>query len=218
MRALDRKLRRDLWGMKGQALAIALVIVSGVATFVMSVSTLDSLRLTRGTFYRDYGFADVFASLKRAPEGVRKRIGEIPGVERVETRVVAAVRLSVRGFPEPVTGRLVSIPDDGRAVLNRLFLRKGRLIEPGRSNEVIASEAFAEAHGLEPGDEIDAVINGRNKTFAIVGIALSPEYIYQIGAGFRTPSRRLAAMLERETRGQVKAVDFDNEVKHAVTV
>ena len=70
----------DLWGMKSQAVVIALVIVSGVATFIMSVSTLDSLRLTQATYYRDYRFADVFASLTRAPEGVAQRVREIPGV------------------------------------------------------------------------------------------------------------------------------------------
>ena len=46
--------------MKSQAVAIALVIVSGVATFIMSVSTLDSLRLTQATYYRDYRFADSY--------------------------------------------------------------------------------------------------------------------------------------------------------------
>jgi putative ABC transport system permease protein len=46
MRAIDRKLWRDLWWMRGQAAAIAMVIVSGVATFIMSISTLDSLPMS----------------------------------------------------------------------------------------------------------------------------------------------------------------------------
>jgi putative ABC transport system permease protein len=50
MKAIDRKVFRDLWGMRGQALAIALVIASGVTSFIMSVSTLDSLRRTRADF------------------------------------------------------------------------------------------------------------------------------------------------------------------------
>ena len=60
MRALDRKLWRELWAIRGQALAIAAVIVSGVSTLVMSLTALDSLRQTRDAFYRDYGFAQVF--------------------------------------------------------------------------------------------------------------------------------------------------------------
>src|SRR5512142_2187587 len=98
MKALDKKLWRDLWQMKGQATAIALVIVSGVATFVMFICTMNSLTVTRDAFYREYAFADVFASLKRAPESLKERIREIPGVNQVETRVAADVKLSIRDF------------------------------------------------------------------------------------------------------------------------
>ena len=106
MRALDRKLLRDLWKMKGQAAAIALVIVSGISAFIMLISTMTSLNLTRNRFYREYGFADVFASLKRAPDDLKLRIKEVPGVRDVETRVVAEAKLDIPGFDEPVTGRL----------------------------------------------------------------------------------------------------------------
>ena len=68
MRALDRKLMRDLWHMKGQAVAIGLVLASGVGTFVMSLSTLESLELSQQTYYERYGFSHVFAQLKRAPK------------------------------------------------------------------------------------------------------------------------------------------------------
>lgn len=183
MTALDKKLLRDLWGMKGQFLAIALVIASGVATFVMSLSTLDSLSMTREAYYADYRFAEVFAPVKRAPEHLSQRISEIPGVETIETRVAAPVNLEIEDFPEPVVGRLISIPVSGEPLLNRLYMKNGRTIEPGRDNEVIVNQAFAEAHGLKPGMEIGAIINGRQKALTIAGIALNPEYIYQIGPG-----------------------------------
>ncbi|MBI5238749.1 MAG: ABC transporter permease [Deltaproteobacteria bacterium] len=183
MKALDKKLLRDLWGMKGQFLAIALVIASGVATFVMSLSTLDSLSMTREAYYADYRFADVFAPVKRAPESLKARISGMQGVETVETRVVAPVNLDIEGFPEPVVGRIISIPGDGEPLLNRLYMRNGRYNEPGRDNEVVVNESFAEAHGLKPGDKIGAIINGRQKALTIAGIALNPEYIYQIGPG-----------------------------------
>ena len=195
MKILDKKLLRDLWKMKGQAFAIALVIVSGVATFVMLISTMNSLHLTRTRFYLDYDFADVFASLKRAPEGLKHRIREIPGVDKVETRVVADVKLDIKGFDEPVTAKLLSIPDDGKPLLNRLYIRKGRTIETGKDNEVVVSEAFAEAHHFSPGDTFGAVINGRWKTLVIVGIALSPEYVLQIRAGALSPDYKRYGIL-----------------------
>ncbi len=195
MKALDLKLIRDLLRMKGQVLAIALIIVSGVATFVLLISTMDSLKLTRDAFYREYGFADVFASLKRAPENLKERIEEIPGVEEAETRVVAVVKLKVGGFDEPVTGRLVSLPEYGMPHINRLHLRKGRLPDPARDNEALVSEAFAEAHGLNPGKSIGAIINGRWRELKIVGIALSPEFILQIRPGALSPDYKRYAIL-----------------------
>ncbi len=195
MKTIDRKVLRDLWGMKGQAIAIALVIASGVATFIMSVSTMQSLRLTQAAFYRDYRFADVFASLKRAPRRVRGRIIAIPGVDLVQTRVTASVNIDIRGFPDPVTGDVFSLPDTGEPLLNRLYLRQGRPVEPFRDDEVVIGEAFAEAHGFEPGDELGITINGRRKTFTIVGIALSPEHIYQMPPGAMFPDfKRYAVM------------------------
>jgi putative ABC transport system permease protein len=172
-----------------------MVIVSGVATFVMSVSTLDSLRRTQETYYRDYRFADLFASLKRAPEGIADRIREIPGAEIVETRVVAAANLDLPGFPDPVRAQLISVPSDGIPLLNRVFLRKGRRVDPGRDDEVVVSEPFAEAHRFVPGDAFAAVINGKRKTLTVVGIGLSPEHIYQIGPGALFPDYKRYGVL-----------------------
>ncbi len=187
MKTLDRKLWRELWQLKGQAVAIMLVIVCGVAIHVMFGATLDALGQTRARYYQEYRFADVFAGLKRAPESLRERIAAIPGVAEVETRVVADVHLDVAGFAEPITGRLVSIPDNRDPRLNRLYLRQGRLTATDRDDEIIVSEAFAQAHRLEPGAKLRVVINGRRQVLTIVGVALSPEYIYQLRPGSMFP-------------------------------
>jgi len=68
MHPLDRKLLRDLWRRKGMALAIAVVIGAGLATFIMSIGALKSLDETRAAYYERYRFADIFATVKRAPE------------------------------------------------------------------------------------------------------------------------------------------------------
>lgn len=187
MTALNLKLLRDLWHMRGQVLAIAAVIAGGVATLVMALSTYDSLLTTRDHFYRDYRFAQVFTTLKRAPETVAGRLAEIPGVERLETRVVALVKLEVAGFTDPVTGVLTSVPNLGAPRLNALHLKRGRWPTPYSGDEAIVSDTFADAHGLHPGDHIHAVINGKRKALTLVGVALSPEYVYQIAPGAMFP-------------------------------
>ena len=130
MTALRKKLVRELWGMRGQALAIAFVIAGGVATFVMSLSTLDSLQLTQTLFYAEYRFADVFVSLKRAPKSLAERIRDIPGVDRVDTRVAAGVNIDLAGYADPVTGLLISVDGGNEGRLNDLYLREGRFVDP----------------------------------------------------------------------------------------
>ncbi len=209
MTALNLKLLRDLWAMRGQALAIAAVIAGGVATMVMALSTYDSLLTTRDLFYRDYRFAQVFSSLKRAPDGLAARLAEIPGVERVETRVVAVVKLEVEGFTDPVTGVLSSLPDTGRPLLNTLHLKRGRWLTPYSGDEVIVSDTFADAHGLHAGDKIHAVINGKRKALTLVGVALSPEYVYQIAPGAMFPDFKRYGVLWMGRHALAAGYDMD---------
>ena len=209
MKALDKKLWRELWAMRMQALAIALVIVSGVSIFIMSLSTLDSLYETRENYYRNNHFAHVFSSLKRAPLSLLEVIEAMPAVDKVETRVVAYVNLDVAGFADPVSGHLLSLPDNSRGLLNQIYLRKGRLPEPGRDNEVLLSEEFAVAHGLQAGDTLNATINGRRKTLTVVGQALSPEYIYQIAPGAMFPDYQRYGVLWMARKPLASAYDMD---------
>ena len=209
MQALNLKLFRDLWQIKGQAIAISLVIAAGVSLFIMYLSTFESLQLTRSAYYDRYRFADVFASLKRAPLWLQQRIAQIPGVARAETRVVVNVTLDVEGLSEPAVGRLISIPERREAMLNDVFLRRGRYIEPGRPDEVLASEAFALAHGFDPGDTVAALINGRYRRLKIVGIALSPEYVYSIPSGEMIPDDRRFGILWMGRKALATAFDME---------
>ncbi len=209
LRALPRKLLRDLWHLRGQMLAIALVVACGVATVVTLRVGYESLRVSQAAYYTEYRFADVFAQLKRAPETLRAQLARVPGVAEVRTRIVAEVTLDVPGLSEPATGRLVSVPERREPILNDVHLRAGRWIEPGRRDEVIVSEAFADANALRPGDQVGAVLNGRWERLRIVGIGLSPEYVYEIrGTDIFPDNRRFGVIwMSREALGP--AFDMD---------
>ncbi len=209
MRTLHRKLLRDLAGLKGQVAAIAVVIAGGVMTLMISVTSLDAIRLSMDRFYATHQLGDVFASVNRAPEVIAERLREVPGINLVETRVVAPVRLEVPGFDDPVRGTLLSLPDGRQPSLNRLHLVAGSLPESGRANQVVVSEPFAEAHGLAPGDQVRVIIRGRYETLSVTGIALSPEFIYQVAPTDLLPDyERYAVMwMNRRALGNAFAMD-----------
>ncbi len=158
-------------------------------------STYYSLVEAQGRYYERYRLADVFAQLKRAPQSLAAEIARIPGVRHVDTRVVQFVQLDVPGLAEPATARLVSIPAQAGNALDDLHLMQGRYIDPAASDEVIASETFARANGLRPGDRVSAVLNGRWQTLRVVGTALSPEYVYEVAPGTIFPDNRRYGVL-----------------------
>src|SRR5690606_39187682 len=143
----------------------------------------------------EHRFADVFADLKRAPESLAERLRAVDGVAVLETRVRAPVRLQLAGYADPVTGLAISIPDGAQPLLNRLFLREGKLPDPASDDQVVVNEAFAEAHGLRPGARIEMVVNGRLQSLTVVGTGLSPEYVYQIRPGDLFPDYARYAVL-----------------------
>ncbi|MDE2483284.1 MAG: FtsX-like permease family protein [bacterium] len=177
---LDRKLLRDIVAWRGSLAAIVLIVACGIAAFVAMQSVYDSLRLTQEQYYERFRFAAIFATLSRAPQSLESRIAAIPGVRAVQTRVVSDVSLDLPGRTDAVTARLVSIPTRNTPGINDLYLRDGRLPRPESADEAVASEAFAQANGLRVGEWIAAVINRRYHRFRIVGIGLSPEYVYEI--------------------------------------
>jgi putative ABC transport system permease protein len=209
VKVLNRKLLRDLWRLRGQVLAIAMVVASGVAVLVMSLATLSSLQETAVTYYERHRFADVFASVTRAPEQLAARIAGIPGVQHAETRISKLATLDIAGFEEPVIGQLVSIPEHGESVLNRLALLAGRRVQPDHPDEVVLSEPFAEAHALTTGSRLHAIINGKRRALHVVGIALSPEYVYAIGPGALMPDNQRFGVLWMGRKALAAAYDLD---------
>src|SRR5690349_1246112 len=95
MQMLDRKLFRDLRRLWAQALAIALVVAGGAATFVSAVGSLRSLDETRTACYVPHPFAGTAARVTRGPKSRASRVAEIPGGAPVEPRIA---KLAWRGI------------------------------------------------------------------------------------------------------------------------
>ena len=214
--SLNRKLLRDLWRLKSQGLAIAGVVAAGIALMVAIFGCVAALNLSMNLFYERYNFADVFVSLKRAPNSLETRLKSIDGIANLETRVVVGVPMDIEGLAEPATGRLISIPEGKNSQINAIDLRHGRLLEAGRSSEVIVSEAFATANSLQLGDTVSATINGKKRDLQIVGTALSPEFIYAMSPGQIMPDDKRFGILWMGRESLAAVFDLDEAFNDVV--
>ncbi len=187
MSALNRKLLRELWQLRGQMASIALVVATGVMTLVTMRGGYETLVEAQAAYYRLARFPDLWVSLERAPEAVRAKLETIPDVARVETRISLAARLDLPEMEAPGLALIVSLPERGRPGLSDIVLRSGRLPAPGARDEVVVSENFATARGLVPGDSVRAIVNGRAWRLHVAGTAISPEHTYAVPPGALFP-------------------------------
>jgi putative ABC transport system permease protein len=216
MNPLNQLLFSDLKRMWRQCLAISILLACGIATFVMSTSTMRSLLKSQARYYREFQFGDVFVQMSRAPEVLASRLAEIPGVQRIETRIVRSVILDVPEMSEPATAKVVSLGPDPANSLNGVVLLRGRIPSPEGRSEVLASEPFAEAHGIQPGDHLDVIMAGVKERLFIVGIGMSPEFIYAVQPGMLLTDNRRFGVLWMPRRQLESAFNMKGAFNDAV--
>lgn len=202
--------------MKGQMVAVSLVMACGLAMMIMARSLILSLATARDAYYETHRFAKVFSELKRAPNSLRSRLAEIPGIAAVDTRVTGKLTLDLPGVAEPADGTILSLPEDRPQQLNKLFVRRGRLPEIGSHSEVVLGEAFANANGFQPGNEIDAIIHGARQRLKIVGIALSPEFVFEVRPGEAIPDPRRFGVFWMRERELATAMQLDGAFNNVI--
>lgn len=216
MSPLDHKLWRDLWRIKGQAAAIALVVTVGVMLLVMMSGMLNSLSETRETYYDRYRLADIFAPVTRAPLNVLDALAAIPGVASVEGRIKGGALLDMKGQALPVRASALSRPAYREPRLNGLYLSGGRLVAPGRNDEVILLDSFARAHNLQLGDQLSATMNGSRRSFVIVGFAMAPEFLFTTAPGEFVPDDKRFAVLWMNEDALAAAFDVKGAFNEAL--
>nr|WP_247713457.1 ABC transporter permease [Qipengyuania polymorpha] len=173
--------------MRGQALAIAIVLAAASATFILSMGVHRSLYETREAYYAQNNFGDVFSSMTRAPRSVVDEVAQIEGVQQAQGSILQYAILDFPDRSEAVRALLQSVDERGRDRLDRVTLKAGRMPMPGQPGEVVADEAFALANEVGPGDEFDAIIYGRMQRLRVVGIGLAPNYVNALAPGDIVP-------------------------------
>jgi putative ABC transport system permease protein len=216
MHPLDKKLWRDIWRMRLHAAGVALVLACGLSIFIMAIGMRGSMERTRAEYYAQRHMADLAASLVRAPNHVAEQLAAAPGVQALETRISGLALLDLPGVAEPPSARLISLPAEGRPKVNDLVVARGRWPDAAHADEIVISQAFAEANALEVGDTLRATIYGRRQRLRIVGIGNSPEFVFVAAPGelFRQAKRFGVIWMGREALA--RAYDLDGAFNDVV--
>ena len=173
VKALTRKLLRDIWHMRGAVFTIALVVAAGIAAFVTLRGTYLSIIDTRDRYYSSERFGDVFAQLERAPNALADKLEPRCPASRASTPAwsgSARVPLETT-CDEPAQARVISHPRGRRRRRSTACACcSGRMPSSDRDDEAVLIEMFAEKHGVRPGDTLRVVIEGRERVLRVVGI------------------------------------------------
>jgi len=218
MGVLNRKLRRDMFSSAATLTAVIVIIAVGTGSFIGLGSAQRILKGSQRAYYDHYRFADFWVHVKKAPEVAAARVADLPDVAEIRTRVLFDVILDLPGVVEPLSGRLISTPARGfDQTLNGICLVRGSGFSDDRDEEVILSNAFAEAHGLQPGDRIELILNRKRESFVIAGTAISPEYVYMVrGEGDFAPDAKRFAVLYVKDRYAREVLDFQDACNEIV--
>lgn len=187
MSVLHRMLGRELYSSKGLLLAITAIITVGVLCFVMMRALYHDLRNAQADYYVQCHMADFWIDLKRGSVSELVRVGELPGVTSIRTRIQQHVTVDLPGSLKPLNGLVLTLPETRQPVINDIVLRSGSYFTGRQENEIIVNAAFARAHQLAAGDTLHLLLNNRRQPFLIVGTAISSEFTYLVSPGDIVP-------------------------------
>lgn len=218
MTVLNRKLMRDIRGSAGTLATIMAIIAVGTGSFIGFGSAHRILTASQSAYYREYRFADFWVDVKKMPLTEVDRIARLDGVASLEPRISFDVILDVPGVVRPLVGRLLSAPERGfERTINGICLVRGSGFSSDRDEEVILSEEFAQAHGLNPGDRVQVILNRKRQEFVIVGTAISPEYVYMVqGVGDLMPDPEHFSVLYLKEDYARDVLDFQDACNQVV--
>jgi len=181
MSRLWLKLFRDIRAYRAQAIGIAVVVMLGISMYHSFYLSFRSMGASYRYGYAALRLADFTVEFERAPEQTVTRLAAIPGITHLTGRIKQDVRVEQEaGRREAVTGRILSVPNSGRAEINRLIVLEGVYLGPPDRREVLLEQGFAKAHHYRPGDTIHPVVDGVRHSYTVVGIVSSIEYLYVV--------------------------------------
>ena len=179
---LLRKIVRDLRASLSQTIALVVIVALGVASFIALIGAYRDLDTSFERTYKELNFADVTFTVVSMPEDQLKDIDDVKGVRAVTGRLIfdTGIELPRQGDDsnrKQARARLIGVPKDHRPQVDDVFILKGRYLASVDQKSVLVESHFADVYGLQPGDTVRPIVNGRIIRFKVVGLAASPEYL-----------------------------------------
>ena len=215
MSVLHRKLRRDLWAAKGLLATIVLLIVIGIMSFVMFLTLSLNLDAALQTYYSQCRMADFWVDVEKAPLHDLERLNQIPGVAETRARISFPVSLDIAAADRPISGRVISLPDDPAPVINQVLVRSGGYFTGLRNEEVLVNEGFARSWNIHPGDHLSVLLNGKSQELLVVGTAMGSEFALTIPPGGLPDNRNYAILYIKESFAE-EAFDYQGAANQIV--
>lgn len=188
---------RDVLARKGQFLALGMLVMLGIMSYVAFISAYRDLKASTDNAITELHFSDFTTKVLQAPETVVRRVEMVDGVKAAEGRLVLDTGLELEDGAE-ATARVVGIPPAGDAEVNRIILTEGRLPREGERDAAVVNTKFAYEVGVGTGDTLTIKTDGRDREIRITGVGSSPEYLYPVRAKGEIPSPGEFAVLFAE--------------------
>jgi len=154
---------------------IGLTMALGVALFGASFDSFQNLTASYQRLYDDLVFADLTVTGGSSSD-VAARLAQEPGVAALATRTVADVPIAVG--EHHLLGRVVGLPPDGNATVDRVLVLRGAALDPARPDGVLVEQHMAAQFELAPGDQISVLGQSGWRTATVLGVVASPEYLW----------------------------------------
>ncbi|MDD3895051.1 MAG: ABC transporter permease, partial [Syntrophomonadaceae bacterium] len=174
MPTITVKLLRNIKTTYRQFLALVAMVMAGAALFVAFNTSLSSLISSRDNYYQEYGFADYYFNVIKAPQGVLRQIQALPGVTGVNGRIQKDINI-IKDERQRITGRLNSYSESTE---KNLYIIKGATFSQNQSavrNGILIDPEFASGNQFKIGDRIKVIASGQEYVLPVIGIATSPE-------------------------------------------
>lgn len=175
---LTKKLVRELWRQKGQALAVLSVTFLGVLLFVASGAAYVDLDGSYRETRERLALADLHVAVTTATDRDVERLRTLPSVAAADGRAVVELPVEIPGATPPprLALRVVSLPDAGAPAIDKLLVVEGDL--PSGPGQLVLEKHFAEHHGIHPGDHVDVLDGASRRPIVVSGVAVSAEYLW----------------------------------------